>query len=92
MGSTKRIEFRGNHPKLENGKSYTYNEYAEVAGVGYRCFVSRAHNKRFISDKELEPLNAHLIPKRWRNKPDQTASRMETYIDQVSQRWLRKPL
>lgn len=92
MGGTKRLEYRGNHPELVNGESYTYKEFAKIAGVGYRCFVSRAHNKRYISDKELEPLNAHLIPKQWRNKPDLTISRMETYIDTVSQSWLRKSL
>ncbi len=47
MGSTKRIEYRGTHPDLVNGESYTYKEFAKVAGVSYRTFVSRAHNKRF---------------------------------------------
>ena len=92
MGSTKRIEYRGTHPDLVNGESYTYREFAKVAGVSYRTFVSRAHNKRYISDKELVPLNTHKIPKQWKNKPDLTISRMETYIDQLSQNWLRKSL
>ena len=92
MGSIKHLEYRGNHPDLINGQSYTYREFAKVAGVSYRTFVSRAFNKRFISDAELVPLNTHKIPKQWKNKPDLTISRMETYIDQVSQNWLRKSL
>ena len=90
MGTLRKIEYRGTNPMLENGKEYTYKEYAKVAGIGYRCFVSRAHNKKYISDKELVPLNTHKIPKQWKNKPDLTTSRLETYIDQVSQKWLRK--
>ena len=92
MGSIKRLEYRGTHPELENGAKYTYREFAKVAGVSYRTFVSRAFNKRYISDAELVPLNTHKIPKQWKNKPDPTISRLETYFDQVSQSWLRKSL
>jgi len=92
MGNIRKIEYRGNHPDLVSGQSYTYKEFAKAAGVSYRCFVSRAQCKKYISDKELVPLNTHKIPNQWKNKPDLTESRMETYIDQVSQNWLRRSL
>jgi len=92
MGNIRKIEYRGTHPDLESGKKYTYREFAKAAGVSYRCFVSRAHNKKYISDKELVPLNAHKIPNKWKNKPDLTESRHETYSEQVSQKWLRMSL
>lgn len=92
MGNIKKIEYRGNNPKLISGERYTYKEFAAVAGVRYRCFVSRAQSKKYITDKDLVPLNAHKIPKKWKNKPDLTESRLETYFDQISQTWLRKSL
>ena len=92
MGNIRKIEYRGTHPDLENGKEYTYREFAKAAGVSYRCVVSRAHNKKYISDKELVPLNAHKIPNKWKNKPDLTESRLETYFDVISQKWLRRSL
>jgi hypothetical protein len=92
MGNIRKIEYRGTNNSLVNGEKYTYKEFAEVAGVSYRCFVSRAHNKKYITDKELVPLNAHKIPNKWKNKPDLTESRHETYFEKVSQVWLSKSL
>jgi hypothetical protein len=92
MGNIKKIVYRGTNKSLVSGNSYTFKEFAAVAGVSYRCFVSRAYGKRFISDKELEPLNAHKIPNRWRNKPDTNASRHETRIGVICQEWLSKKL
>lgn len=92
MGSVRYIRYKGNNPALENGKSYTFNQYAEVAGVSYRCFCSRAQGKDIITDRELVPLNAHLIPKQWRNVTNVKLSRLESYSQQVSQQWLQRKL
>lgn len=92
MGSTRYIRYKGNNPKLENGKSYTFKQYAEVAGVSYRCFCTRAQGKSIITDAELVPLNAHLIPKAWRNATNIKLTRLESYSEQVSQQWLQRKL
>lgn len=91
MGNIRRLRYEGTKAKnLERGKEYTYKEFAEEANVGYRCMVSRLHNKRFVSDKELEPLNAHKIPKAWRNEPVTDNSRFDHPFEMVSQKWLSK--
>jgi len=92
MGSTRYIRYKGNNPKLVNGKSYTFKDYAKVAGVSYRCFCTRAQGKSVITDKELVPLNAHLIPKEWRNMPDVKLTRLEHFSEQISQQWLQRKL
>jgi hypothetical protein len=92
MGNVKRIVYKGNNKSLVSGNTYTFKEFADVAGVSYRCFVSRAYGKRFISDKELEPLNSHKIPNCWKNKPNISASRHDTQIGVICQKWLSKNL
>ncbi len=86
MGSIRRLRYEGTKSeKLVRGKEYTYKEYADEAGVGYRCMVSRLHGKRFVSDKELQALNAHKIPKQWRNVPNPAVSRFEHPSEAISQ-------
>lgn len=92
MGNLRKIKYVGTNPKLVSGNYYTYQEFADIAGVGYRCFVSRANGKFVITDKLLEPLNAHLIPKKWRNKTNTTNSRFEHPFEVVSQKYLSKKL
>ena len=93
MGSIRRLKYVGSKSKnLTNGKEYTYREFAAEANVGYRCMVSRLHGKRYVSDKELEPLNAHKIPKQWRNEPNIANSRFEHPIEAICDRWLRRSL
>ncbi len=93
MGAITYIRYEGTKAKtLENGKEYTYKDYAKEAGVGYRCMVSRLHGKRVVYDKHLEPLNAHKIPKQWRNEPNITNSRFDHPIEAFSAQWLRRSL
>lgn len=92
MGNLRRIKYVGTNPQLVSGNYYTYKEFAKIAGVGYRCFVSRANGKFVITDAMLEPLNAHLIPKKWRNQPNQADSRFDHPFDVISQTYLRKKL
>lgn len=93
MGSIRRLKYVGSKAtKLKNGKEYTYREFAAEANVGYRCMVSRLHGKRYVSDKELEPLNAHKIPKQWRNETNYTNSRFDHPIEALSNQWLRRSL
>lgn len=93
MGTIRRLKYAGTKSeKLIRGKEYTYKEYADEAGVGYRCMVSRLHGKRMVTDKQLEPLNAHKIPKQWRNEPNLTNSRFDHPEEAVSAQWLRRSL
>lgn len=93
MGTIRRIRYEGTKSKkLKRGKEYTYREYASEAGVGYRCMVSRLHGKRIVTDKELEPLNAHKIPKQWRNEKNLTNSMHDHPIEALSAQWLRRSL
>lgn len=93
MGTTKHLKYVGtNAKKLINGKEYTYKDFANEAGVGYRCMVSRLHGKRIVTDKELEPLNAHKIPKQWRNEKNLADSRFEHPLEALSAQWLRRSI
>ena len=93
MGSIKKLLYKGNKAKtLENGKHYTYSEFAKEANVGYRCMSSRLSGKQYATDADLVALNAHKIPKRWRNKPDYTQSRFEHPLEQISDKYLRQKL
>jgi hypothetical protein len=96
MGSTKKVLYKGKHPELVNGESYTYEHFAKVAGVGYKCMYSRLYGKKFVTDKELRPLKTHNIPKRWRPEwsgdTDIVYSRFETPIEEKSQKWLSRSL
>lgn len=93
MGNVKYLRYEGTKAvNLVRGERYTYKQFAEEANVGYRCMVSRLHNKHFVTDKDLEPLNAHKIPKQWRNEPVQDNSRFDHYLEVVSQKWLSRRL
>lgn len=93
MGTIRRLRYEGTKSeKLIRGKDYTYKEYANEAGVGYRCMVSRLHGKRMVTDKELEPLNAHKIPKQWRNETNLADSRFDGRTEVLSNQWLRRSL
>lgn len=93
MGNITRLSYEGTESKnLIRGQKYTYKEFANEAKVGYRCMVSRLHGKRFVSDKELEPLNAHKIPKIWRNQKNVTNSRFEHPIEAISDKYLRRSI
>ena len=93
MGNIRKILYKGTKAKtLETGNYYTYGEFAKEAGVGYRCMNSRLSGKRYVTDAELVPLNAHKIPKRWRNMPDLTQSRFEHPMEAISDKYLRMKL
>lgn len=92
MGRIKKIKYRGTNPDLVNGALYTYAQYAAIAGVGYRCFQSRAQGKKEITDKELQPHNTHKIPKRWRNTTNFEISNLDTLAEEISQEWLGRKL
>lgn len=92
MGIPKKVKYKGSNPQLINGASYTYNEYAMVAGVTYRCFSSRATNKQIITDRELQPHNSKKVPKKWRNTKNMEVSNLETFSEEMSQEWLSKKL
>jgi len=96
MGSLKKLAFKGNHPALVDGKFYTYEDYASVANVGYKCMYSRLYGKNIVTDNELRPLKSKHIGKawnpNWNPETDKTWSRFETAVDQLSQKWLSKIL
>ena len=56
MGSTKKVLYKGKHPDLVNGKSYGYEDYARVAGVGYKSLYSRLYGKTVVTDVDLRPV------------------------------------
>ncbi len=94
MGNAKKLPFKGKHPDLVNGQSYTYEHFAKVAGVGYKCLYSRLYGKSYVTDKDLRPLKTHNIPKKWRaewsGETDIVYSRFETPIEETSQKWLSR--
>ncbi len=96
MGNIIKVVFRGTHPDLVNGQSYTYDHYAKVAGVGYKCMYSRLYGKAFVGDNELRPLKTKHIAKKWlpdwKPETDVAYSRFESAVEQVSQKWLSKLL
>ena len=96
MGNTKKVLYKGNHPELVNGESYTYQHFAKVAGVGYKCMYSRLYGKRFVSDNELQPLKSKNIAKKWlpdwSPETDAGYSRFENAVEQISQKWLSRSL
>ena len=96
MGNTKKVLFRGKHKELVNGESYTYEHFAKVAGVGYKCMYSRLYGKQFVSDNELRPLKTKHISKNWlpdwNPETDVEYSRFENAIEQLSQKWLSRSL
>ena len=96
MGSTKKVLFRGNHKDLVNGESYTYEHFAKVAGVGYKCMYSRLYGKNFVTEKDLRPLKTKHIGKswnpNWNAETDRTYTRFETALEQISQNWLRRSI
>ena len=96
MGSTKKVLFRGKHKDLVNGESYTYEHFAKVAGVGYKCMYSRLYGKNFVTEKDLRPLKTKHIGKswnpNWNAETDRTYTRFETALEQISQNWLRRSI
>ncbi len=92
MGRIKKIKYRGTNPDLIDGSAYTLTQYAAIAGVGYRCFQTRASGKQVITDKELQPHNKHKIPKRWRNTTNFEVSNLDTLAEEISQEWLGRKL
>jgi hypothetical protein len=94
MGNIKKLPFKGKHPELVNGQSYTYEHFAKVAGVGYKCLYSRLYGKTYVTDMDLRPLRSHNIPKEygaiWSDETDRVYSRFEKPIDQISQNWLSR--
>ena len=96
MGNIKKVLYKGKHPELVNGESYTYEHFAKVAGVGYKCMYSRLYGKQFVSDNELRPLKTKHISKNWlpdwNPETDIGYSRFENSIEQLSQKWLSRSL
>ena len=96
MGNIKKVLYKGKHPELVNGESYTYEHFAKVAGVGYKCMYSRLYGKQFVSDNELRPLKTKHISKNWlpdwNPETDVEYSRFENSIEQLSQKWLSRSL
>lgn len=96
MGNIKKVLYKGKHPDLVNGESYTYEHFAKVAGVGYKCMYSRLYGKSFVTDNELRPLKTKHIGKQWQPdwcpETDKTYSRFETPLEQLSQKWLSRSL
>ena len=96
MGNTKKVLFRGKHKDLVNGESYTYEHFAKVAGVGYKCMYSRLYGKKFVTENDLRPLKTKHIGKswnpNWNAETDKTYTRFETALEQISQNWLRRSL
>jgi hypothetical protein len=94
MGNIKKLLFKGKHPELVNGQSYTYEHFAKVAGVGYKCLYSRLYGKTCVTEKDLRPLRSHNIPEEygaiWSDETDRVYSRFEKPVDQISQNWLSR--
>ena len=44
------------HPELVNGQSYTYEHFAKVAGVGYKCLYSRLYGRSLRYRHGLETI------------------------------------
>jgi hypothetical protein len=99
MGNIKKLLFKGKHPELVNGQSYTYEHFAKVAGVGYKCLYSRLYGRNYVTDMDLRPLQSHNTPKEygdvwsgstWFDETDTVYSRFEKPVDQISQSWLSR--
>lgn len=93
MGNIRYLIYKGTKAKtLENGKEYTYKDFAAEANVSYRCMTSRLSKKGYVCDDDLQPLNSHKIPKMWRNTPDYKQTRFEHYTEILSDKMLRRKL
>lgn len=83
MGSkknTRRLEFRGTHPKLVTGESYTAFEYAQASGLNYKRLHSKLMRYTYVSD--------HMLKK---YVPPSLTDRLEHSQEVLSDKWLRKP-
>lgn len=83
MGSTKKVLYKGKHPDLVNGKSYGYEDYARVAGVGYKSLYSRLYGKNVVTDVDLRPIRTPVNIKKSKPKWDG---------NDLSQKWLSRSL
>jgi len=83
MGSTKKVLYKGKHPDLVNGKSYGYEDYARVAGVGYKSLYSRLYGKTVVTDIDLRPIRTPINIKKIKPKWDG---------NELSQKWLSRSL
>jgi hypothetical protein len=81
--------YSGSNPALVNGEKYTIREYSNVAGISDKTMHSRIRSKdcKIITDYDLRVARQNPPPSR---KPN--ASRLESYADQVSQKWLARRL
>jgi hypothetical protein len=89
MGRTRYIKYKGTNKNLVSGESYTYKQYAKVAGVSVRCFMGRAVHKQVVTDNELKPLCKDKIPRAWRNVADLDQSRFEHPCEALSGKYLK---
>ncbi len=83
MGSTKKVLYKGKHPDLVNGKSYGYEDYARVAGVGYKSLYSRLYGKNVVTDVDLRPIRTPVNIGKSKPKWDG---------NDLSQKWLSRSL
>tara|TARA_R110002012_G_scaffold34271_1_gene99187 strand:- start:10387 stop:10680 length:294 start_codon:yes stop_codon:yes gene_type:complete len=90
--SPRKILYNGDNPKLVHGESYTLKEYAEVAGVTYRCFCSRANGRRLITDSQLIPHQSHKVPNQWSQTKNTAIGWLESPQELLADKWLRKKL
>lgn len=96
------VEFRGEHPKLEDGKCYTIAEYVKVCNetnpetLKYSTLKGRLYGTQYCTPDHLKPIFAFEKNRLGYDKAARervaTASRLENSCERMMDKWLRVKL
>ena len=93
MARTRRLQFRGTYPNLENGRFYTYMELSAVSGNTYNCIKSRLYNKRYVQPQDLYSSSSQKYGRRQPNKRrEEDIFRLEDRSMIIMDKYLRRKL
>jgi hypothetical protein len=87
---TRRIQFKGRHDSLVDGKYYTYDELSALIGSTYYCIKNSLYSKAYCTSDDLYPPYSRSGGKAKR-KPKEIC-RLETDAMVMSQNYLRRKL
>lgn len=93
MAKTRWLQFRGDHPFLEDGRYYTYDQLADAIGARYNCIKNRLYNKKFVTPDDMYlPYSRGSSRKQPNKRKPEDIKRLETQSEIMMDKYLRMKL